>query len=320
MAGHPADRDVFVPHGFPEKQVDLGEITMNYVEAGSSDNPALLLLPEQTGSWWSYEAAIGPLAESFHVFAIDMRGQGRTTWTPGRYSLDNFGSDLVRFITLVIGKPVIVSGCSSGGVMAAWLSAYAMPGQIRAAICEDAPLFSSELTPAFGHSVRQHEVGPIFQLWNRYLGDQWSIGDWAGFVKAISNAASAESVNENTDGQMIPDTLEPPQFMKEYDPEWARAFYEGTVALNCSHDTMLRQVKTPILITHHQHHEDTETGILSGALSDAQAMRAKQLIEAAGQRCDYQDHPTALHMMHQFDPELFVKVVTEWVATLPSAS
>lgn len=312
MAGNPAERNVFVAHAFPEKQVDLGEITMNYVEAGSPENPALLLLPEQSGSWWSYEPSIGMLAQSFHVFAVDMRGQGRSTWTPKRYSLDNFGSDLVRFIALAVRRPVIVSGCSSGGVMAAWLSAYSMPGQIRGAICEDAPLFSSELVPAFGHNVRQHEVGPMFELWNTYLGNQWSVGDWAGFIKAVAKLTSEETLK-----MLFPDPTEPPQNMKEYDPEWARAFYEGTVCANCPHDIMLKQVKTPVLITHHMRHENPETGVLGpGALSDAQARRVRQLIESAGQRCDYQDHPTALHMMHQFDPELFTKVVVEWAATL----
>lgn len=151
----PADRDSFVSHAYPEKQVNLGEIMMNYAEAGSPDKPVLLLIPEQTGSWWSYEPAIELLAEDFHVFAVDLRGQGRSTWTPKRYSLDNFGNDLVRFISLVIRRPVIVSGNSSGGVLAAWLSAYSLPGQIRGAFCEDAPFFASELVPAFGHNIRQ---------------------------------------------------------------------------------------------------------------------------------------------------------------------
>ena len=74
------------------------------------------------------------LAEHFQVYAVDLRGQGRSTWTPGRYTIDNMGGDLVRFIDLVIGRPVIVSGLSSGGVIAAWLSAYAKPAQIRAAV------------------------------------------------------------------------------------------------------------------------------------------------------------------------------------------
>jgi hypothetical protein len=171
-------RPAFVPHAYPEKTVDLGEMTMNYVVAGSPKKPALLLIPGQTESWWGYEAAIKLLEADFQVYAVDLRGQGRSTWTPGRYTLDNMGNDLVRFIATVIKRPVVTSGCSSGGVLSCWLSAYALPGQLRGAVLEDPPLFASELTPAVGHSVRQTIVGPIFERMAKYLGDQWSIGDF----------------------------------------------------------------------------------------------------------------------------------------------
>ena len=117
------------------------------------------------------------LAEHFQVFAVDLRGQGRSTRTPGRYTLDNMGNDLVRFIDLVIERPTIVSGLSSGGVLSAWLSAYAKPGQVRAAVYEDPPLFASEVRPAVGPGIRQC-IGPLFDLWSTFLGDQWSIGAW----------------------------------------------------------------------------------------------------------------------------------------------
>jgi pimeloyl-ACP methyl ester carboxylesterase len=310
MAGDPASRDVFVPHGFPEQQVDLGEVTMNYAEAGSPDLPALLLIPEQTGSWWGYEEAMRLLSADFHVFAVDLRGQGRTSWTPKRYSLDNFGNDLVRFIALVVQRPVIAAGNSSGGLLAAWLSAFAMPGQIRAALCEDAPFFASELVPAYGHPIRQ-AAGVMFELYRNYLGDQWSVGDWAGLVAAVRTSPSKML-------QLFPLGDEPSQNLKEYDPEWARVFYEGIVALNCPHDRMLPQVKTPVLMTHHGRMVDPETGDLLGALSDFQAERARSLMESAEVKVDYVSAPDALHMMHQFDPPRYAKILTEWAATLPA--
>jgi pimeloyl-ACP methyl ester carboxylesterase len=284
MAGDPASRDVFVPHGFPEQQVDLGEVIMNYAEAGSPDLPALLLIPEQTGSWWGYEEAMRLLSADFHVFAVDLRGQGRSSWTPKRYSLDNFGNDLVRFI--------------------------AMPGQIRAALCEDAPFFASELIPAYGHPIRQ-AAGVMFELYRNYLGDQWSVGDWAGLVAAVRASPSKML-------QLFPLGDEPSQNLKEYDPEWARVFYEGTVAVNCPHDRMLPQVKTPVLMTHHGRMVDPETGDLLGALSDFQAERARTLMESAGVKVDYVSAPDALHMMHQFDPPRYAKILTEWASALPA--
>ena len=50
-------QDVFVPHTYKEQVVDLGEVRMNYAVAGSSDKPALLLIPGQTESWWGFRSA-----------------------------------------------------------------------------------------------------------------------------------------------------------------------------------------------------------------------------------------------------------------------
>ena len=157
----------YVPHAFPEQTFDTGEVSMNYAVAGTPDKPALLLIPGQSESWWGYEQALPLLADRFQAFAVDLRGQGRSTRTPGRYTLDNMGNDLVRFIDGVIGRPTIVSGLSSGGVLAAWLSAYAKPGQIRGAHYEDPPLFTSEVSTACGPSLRQG-IGAMFALWSKY--------------------------------------------------------------------------------------------------------------------------------------------------------
>ena len=173
----------YVAHAFAEQTIDTGEALINYAVAGAPDKPALLLIPGQTESWWGYEQAMDLLKEHFHAFAVDLRGQGRSSRTPGRYTLDNFGNDMVRFIALAIGRPVIVSGLSSGGVISAWLSAYAMPGTIRGAVYEDPPMFSSEVDTSCGPSIRQ-TIGPTFALMSKYLGDQWSVGDWAGMLEA----------------------------------------------------------------------------------------------------------------------------------------
>lgn len=180
-ADHP---DIFTSHAFPEQTADRGEIRMNYATAGDAGRPALVLVPGQSASWWSYQDAILLLAEQFRVYAVDLRGQGRSTWTPGRYTLDNMGNDLVRFLDLIVGRAAIVSGNSSGGLLAAWLAAFAKPGQLRGAVLEDAPVFAAEVTPSCGPSIRQ-AIGPVFARWNKWLGDQWTIGDWAGMQAAM---------------------------------------------------------------------------------------------------------------------------------------
>jgi pimeloyl-ACP methyl ester carboxylesterase len=308
----------FVPHAFPETLADLGEVRMNYATAGEPHLPALLLIPGQSESWWGYEAAMPLLAAHFHVHAVDLRGQGRSSWTPGRYTLDNMGNDLVRFIDLVIGRPTLVSGLSSGGVLSAWLSAYAKPGQVRAAVWEDPPLFASEVRPACGQSIRQ-AVGPLFAMWSKWLGDQWSIGDWPGMLAAAPRELPQWMAALRLAGEDGPAAdAGPPQNLKEYDPEWGRAFWTGTATAGCDHERMLAAVKVPVLFTHHFRMVDPATGVLMGAVSDLQATRARELVEGAGQAFEYRSFPEMPHSMHGTDPELYARTVIEWAATLPT--
>ena len=301
--------ETYVAHELPEHLADLGEVQMNHVVVGDPTKPALLLIPGQTESWWGYERALRILGEHFHAFAVDLRGQGRSTRTPGRYTLDNMGNDLVRFIDVVIGGPTIVSGLSSGGVLSAWLSAFAKPGQVVAAHYEDPPLFASQIDPAVGPGIRQ-SIGGVFKLWSTHLGDQWSIGDWDGAL-----AAAPESLPPWL-AAVFPLPAEPPQNLREYDPEWGKAFWTGTVAASCDHDRMLRAVKVPVLFTHHFRVVDPDTGLLMGAASDVQAARVRELLTVAGVPVDYRSFETMGHSMHGQDPQLFVDTLVGWVSTL----
>ena len=310
--------DVFVRHSFDEHIVDLGEIHLNYATAGDARLPALLLVPGQSSSWWSYEKAMTLLAQRFQVFAVDLRGQGRSTWTPGRYTLDNFGNDLVRFIDLVVQRPVIVGGHSSGGTIAAWLAAFAKPGQVVAAVLEDAPVFASETNPSCGQSIHQG-IGPIFALRNKWLGDQWSIGDFAGMQQAfaveipapILKALAGFSPTAAADA-----SKGPPQNLREYDPEWGKAFVSGSATAACDHENMLSHVKVPMLFTHHFHQIDEATGTLTGAVSDLQARRAGELVTAAGQKFTYRSFPQTPHSMHEHDPDLYAGTLVDWADAL----
>jgi pimeloyl-ACP methyl ester carboxylesterase len=306
--------ETYVSHAFPEQAVDTGEVAINYATAGTPDKPALLLIPGQTESWWGYEQALHLLKEHFQAFAVDLRGQGRSSRTPGRYTLDNFGDDMVRFIALAIKRPVIVSGLSSGGVVSAWLSAYAMPGTIRGAHYEDPPLFASAVDSSCGPPLRQ-TIGPIFGLMSKYLGDQWSVGDWPGMLEAAKT--ELPDWLSRAMGPMFGSGTEIPQRLKEYDPEWARTFWEGSVYASCDHARMLRSVKCPVLYTHHFRHVDENRGHLLGAASDLQAKRVCELVTLAGQTIDYRSFPNMPHSMHGEDPKLFAQLLVEFERTLP---
>jgi pimeloyl-ACP methyl ester carboxylesterase len=305
----------YIPHNYSEHLFDTGEIKLNYVSVGSSEKPAIVLIPGQTESWWGYEKAIALLTNYFQVFAVDLRGQGRSSRTPGRYTFDNFGNDLVRFIAFEVKRPVVVSGLSSGGVISAWLSAYAPPGMIRGAHYEDPPLFACELIPAFGPGLRQATFR-MWELFSTYLGDQWRVSDWEGLQKVVREEFPPIFL-------MIfeiyyPMGPEPPQNLKEYDPEWAKAFVTGSVGASCDHFHMLTRVKCPVLFTHHFSEVDEKTGDLMGASTVRQVDQVENLVKEAGQPFTRLTFPEMGHFMHDQDPELFVRTLIDWEKTLPT--
>jgi pimeloyl-ACP methyl ester carboxylesterase len=108
----------------------------------------------------------------------------------------------------------------------------------------------------------------------------------------------------------------PPQNLREYDPEWGRAFVSGTATASCDHASMLARVRVPVLYTHHYRAVDEATGRLTGASSDDQARRAREIVTAAGGRIDYRSFPDMPHSMHQHAPKQFVETLLDWVSTL----
>ena len=71
----------------------------------------------------------------------------------------------------------------------------------------------------------------------------------------------------------------PPQNLKEYDPEWSRAFLTGSVGASCDHARMLARVKCPVLFTHHFSQMDEQTGHLMGASSVRQVDQIERLVK-----------------------------------------
>ena len=139
-------------------------------------------------------------------------------------------------------------------------------------------------------------IGPIFDLWSTYLGDQWSIGAWDAMRAAAPRAAPRAS------WRPCPSPTSRRQNLKEYDPEWGRAFWSGTVAASCDHERMLRSVKVPVLLTHHFRMVDDATGMLMGAMTDQQAQRVQDLLTEAGVPVEYRSFPTMGHAMHDRGP------------------
>src|SRR5262245_46160454 len=108
--------------GFDEKDFHTGDVILNYV-VGPDNGPPLVFIHGQSVTWEEYTFIMPLLAGRFQVFAVTLRGHGKSSWTPGSYTFNRLGQDVTAFLEKVVGRPAVVAGNSSGGVLAAWLAA-----------------------------------------------------------------------------------------------------------------------------------------------------------------------------------------------------
>jgi len=104
--------------GFAHHVVDTGEVEIGY-SVGSGNGPAMLLLHGNSSRRDSFLNVAGLLSESYKVFAMDTRGHGFSSHTPGQYTTPNMVRDVVFVLRNVIKEPAIVWGHSMGGGIAA---------------------------------------------------------------------------------------------------------------------------------------------------------------------------------------------------------
>lgn len=120
-----------------ERQFITDRIKLHYAE-GLANGVPLVLIHGGSARWQSWEPLMPDLVAHTHVFALDLRGHGRSGWR-APYTLEAYTDDLVSFLHHCVGEPAIVCGHSLGG-MVALLTAARISSALRGVIVGDSPL------------------------------------------------------------------------------------------------------------------------------------------------------------------------------------
>ncbi|MEV4895524.1 alpha/beta hydrolase [Nonomuraea sp. NPDC055795] len=319
--------------GFRQEFATFDGTVLSYVRGPEAGVP-LLLVPGQMSLWSSYRRVMPELARQFTVFAVDVRGHGNSSWTPGDYSWDSAGDDLARLLREVIGRPAIVSGNSSGGVLALWCASRT-PEEVAAIVLEDPPIFSAEM-PRFRDRDRwvygslAHAVSVLGDLDPRRV---------AGIYRQEIPVSETRSVRmpERLVGlfdrlvarhrrrhpgrpaslgvRWLPRSLEEMvRAASMFDPDFAQAFLDGRFYGDFSHEAALRATTCPVLLLHANWNRYDNHGLV-GAMDDDDARRVRELApQTVYRRID------ARHVIHGDKPHAFTAALTDFAARLPSRS
>ncbi len=313
--------------GFEEKQVALHDGTvLNYGEGPRSGAP-LLLIHGQGVDWKDYARVLPELARSFHVFAVDCHGHGKSTRNPEKYAADKIGEDFLWFIKNVIGESVIVSGHSSGGLLAAWLAANA-PANIRGIVMEDPPFFSTEegrreKTYAWVdgfriiHQFHNQDDENDYLLY--YLAHSYWRPKFGKLWDSVIKHAKKRRKN-HPDGTLRIIYL--PRFLNQiwavpsnssYDLRFGETFYDGSWFEHFDQAETLRGIQCPSILIHARNSrwsQYDDDGVLLAAMSEEDAARASELIP--GCRLATIDCGHGVHNEKPREFTLLVKFATRW--------
>ncbi|WP_052462142.1 alpha/beta fold hydrolase [Nigerium massiliense] len=298
--------------GYTERDADVDGARVHYAEGPANGRPPLLLIHGQTGDWKSYAAVLPDLAQDYHVFVVDCFGHGASAHDPVLYSATAHGEALARFLDRVVGEPAVVSGHSSGGVLAAWLAGHA-PERVRAVVLEDPPLFTTQLprarttwnyvdlaTACHGF-LTSGATDWIAYSWEHQR--MWKFfGDGARGLIDAGLDYHARHPGEPIRIWFVPQFDEVNRSMPAYDPRFGEAFYTGTWDAGFDLEATLRAIRAPAALIHTKVAYDTD-GVLMAAMGDEEASRARSLIRGV----EFEKAETG-HGFHMEDPRRFVEI------------
>jgi 2-hydroxy-6-oxonona-2,4-dienedioate hydrolase len=107
---------------FSQRWVDAGGIRTRVLEAGNRDQPTVIFIHGTGGHAEAYTRNLGPHAEHFHTYSIDMVGHGFTDKPDQSYDFKDYAEHLRAFMDAEDIKTASISGESMGAGIGAWFA------------------------------------------------------------------------------------------------------------------------------------------------------------------------------------------------------
>ncbi|MFO0904662.1 MAG: alpha/beta hydrolase [Pirellulales bacterium] len=121
---------------FREEKIELPHATLN-VARGPAHGPPLVLLHGVVRRWTDYAPLLPYFTPRWEVLAVDFRGHGASSRTPGKYRVMDYVADIADLLN-TLQQPAAVYGHSLGAMVALGAAA-ATPDQVTSLILEDPP-------------------------------------------------------------------------------------------------------------------------------------------------------------------------------------
>lgn len=124
--------------------VKLDDCELNYRLEGPVDAPVLVLSNSLGTDLHMWDAQALAFSEHFRVLRYDTRGHGGSSVTPGPYSIEQLGRDVLGLVDALGIDRFAFCGLSMGGLIGQWLGINAGERLTRLVICNTAAKIGNE--------------------------------------------------------------------------------------------------------------------------------------------------------------------------------
>lgn len=319
--------------GIVEKQVTLPDGSIiNYGEGPKHGRPLLLIHGQQV-SWWDYAKVFGELSKRYHIYAVDCYGHGGSSKKPTKYTALENSQDLVWFIKNIIKKPILISGHSSGGLLATMVAALASDS-VTGLLIEDAPFFSTEpnrapLTFSWLGFKDMHDFlksceknYTAYFLEHTYLKTVFGEENFNRIVKQPALKYMARHSDQVPRIWYYPPELQVNLIYDltanlqdrtgKYDLRFGNAFYDFSWFKGYNQEGILKKVQCPSILLHvappsNQKGYYDKKGILLSAMDDKDAKRVDKLLP----NNRLVDNIKSGHDIHAEKPDIFIQTIDD---------
>ncbi len=172
--------------------VDVGELKTHYALTG--DKEPVLVFSNSLGTDFSmWDPQVAELQRCFRILRYDTRGHGQSSVTPGDYTIEQLGRDVLGLLDSLHLGCVHFCGLSMGGMIGMWLGVHA-PNRLHRLVLSNtaARIGTKEMWNARIATARKDGMKPVAAA----VIERWfTPGFRASFAERV---ARAQRMIENT--------------------------------------------------------------------------------------------------------------------------
>ena len=274
-----------------EHTFDTGTVAINYAEGPPSGLP-LVLLHGGGASWHSLLTVIPDFIHTWHIYALDFRGHGRSGRVPGAYRWGDYVQDTTAFLRHHFSEPVILWGQSLGATVAVGVAAQA-PDTVRAIVLEDPwlDLQTSEDEKQF-LLYRRNLIAAVHSLDEMIT----ALADESVTLPGHDEPVRRGEVEDDAEIQLGAEML------IQLDPEVYTFGWDGRLAEGYNMDAVLEQVACPTLLLQ-------ANPALEGLVDDELAGHAMALLPNG----TLVNIPEARHDIYRSQPDAAMRAINKFL-------